>query len=82
MLDILGMRSIHNPAYQALINEIVSYRKSKNVTQIGLASKLGKPQQYIAKVENLDRRIDAIELKEWLKALDADRDFMIKILVD
>ncbi|WHP05426.1 helix-turn-helix transcriptional regulator [Acinetobacter corruptisaponis] len=76
------MRSIHNPAYQVLIEEIVSYRKSKNVTQVELASKLDKPQQYIAKVENLDRRIDAIELKEWLKALDADRDFMIKILVD
>ncbi|EHU2483439.1 helix-turn-helix transcriptional regulator [Acinetobacter baumannii] len=76
------MRSIHNPAYQALIKEIVSYRKSKNMTQVELASKLDKPQQYVAKVENLDRRIDAIELKQWLKALNADRDFMIKILVD
>lgn len=52
------------------------------MTQVELASKLNKPQQYIAKVENLDRRIDAIELKEWLKALNADRDFLIKILVD
>ena len=82
MLDIHVMRSIHNPAYQALIEEIVSYRKSKKVTQVQLALKLDKPQQYIAKVENLDRRIDAIELKQWLRALDADRDFMIKILID
>ena len=52
------------------------------MTQTELALTLGKPQQYVAKVENLDRRIDAIELKEWLRALNADRDFMIKILVD
>ncbi|ENU36981.1 hypothetical protein F970_00162 [Acinetobacter sp. CIP 102082] len=42
------------------------------MTQVELASSLKKPQSYIAKVENFDRRIDIIELQDWLKALDTE----------
>lgn len=42
----------------------------KNITQVELAASLKKHQSYIAKVENLDRRIDVLELHDWLLALD------------
>jgi len=64
------MSSIHDPRYIKLIHDLVVIRESKKVTQVELASSLKKPQSYVAKVENLDRRIDVLELQDWLNALD------------
>lgn len=64
------MSSIHDPRYKNLIKELIQIRELKNITQVELATSLKKPQSYIAKVENLDRRIDVLELHDWLLALD------------
>ncbi|MFV5590829.1 helix-turn-helix domain-containing protein [Acinetobacter variabilis] len=64
------MSSIHDPRYKKLIQELISIRELKKVTQVELATSLNKPQSYVAKVENLDRRLDILELKDWLSALD------------
>lgn len=63
------MSSIHDPRYRKLITELIRMRELKNITQVELASSLKKPQSYIAKVENLDRRLDIIELLDWLSVL-------------
>ncbi|MDH1363339.1 helix-turn-helix transcriptional regulator [Acinetobacter johnsonii] len=63
------MRSIHDPRYQDLIQKLIELRESKNVTQVELAQRLGKPQSYVSKVEILERRLDVIELIDWLTAL-------------
>ncbi|WP_168381476.1 helix-turn-helix domain-containing protein [Acinetobacter indicus] len=63
------MSSIHDPRYKKLIQELISIRESKKVTQVELATSLNKPQSYVAKVENLDRRLDILELTDWLTAL-------------
>lgn len=47
-------------------------REERKVTQVQLAASLKKHQSYVAKIENLDRRIDLIELKDWLKALNIE----------
>lgn len=64
------MSSIHDPRYKKLIQELISIRELKKVTQVELATSLNKPQSYVAKVENLDRRLDILELTDWLTALD------------
>ncbi|MCA4791149.1 helix-turn-helix domain-containing protein [Acinetobacter towneri] len=66
------MRSIHDPRYQDLIQKLIELRESKNVTQVELAQRLGKPQSYVSKVEILERRLDVIELMDWLNALNTD----------
>jgi len=71
------MRSIHDPRYQDLIQKLIQLRESKNVTQVELALRLGKPQSYVSKVEILERRLDVIELMDWLNALDAELAFFI-----
>lgn len=64
------MRSIHDPRYQDLIMKLIELRESKNVTQVELARRLEKPQSYVSKVEILERRLDVIELCDWLNSID------------
>ena len=66
------MRSIHDPRYQDLIKKLIELRESKDVTQVELARLLNKPQSYVSKVEILERRLDVIELSDWLKVLDKE----------
>jgi transcriptional regulator with XRE-family HTH domain len=63
------MKSIHDPRYLLLIQRLIAAREAAAVTQVQLAELLARPQSYIAKVENLDRRLDIVELSDWLKAL-------------
>jgi transcriptional regulator with XRE-family HTH domain len=65
------MSSIHDVRYQKLILNLIQIRESKDMTQVELSIILKKPQSYIAKVENLDRRLDVIELFDWLGALNS-----------
>lgn len=64
------MSSIHDPRYRKLIKALILKRELKNITQVQLASSLKKPQSYIAKVENFERRIDVLELHDWLNVLE------------
>lgn len=66
------MSSIHDPRYRVIIENLKKLRVSKNLTQVNLALSLKKQQSYIAKIENFERRIDIIELQDWLEALDTD----------
>jgi len=66
------MRSIHDPRYQDLIKKLIELRESKDMTQVELARRLNKPQSYVSKVEILERRIDVIELIDWLEILEVE----------
>lgn len=63
------MKSIHDPRYVQFIDVLIKARTEAQVTQAELAKRLEKPQSFVAKVENLDRRIDLVELADWLRAL-------------
>jgi transcriptional regulator with XRE-family HTH domain len=63
------MKSIYAPRYISLIEHLIIARNGLNKTQVDLAALLGKHQSYVAKVENFDRRIDVVELADWLNAL-------------
>lgn len=64
------MSSIHDQRYQRLIHSLITIRELKNITQVEVATSLKKPQSYVAKVENFDRRLDVIELIDWVRVLD------------
>ncbi|MBU3848363.1 MAG: helix-turn-helix transcriptional regulator [Candidatus Acinetobacter avistercoris] len=73
------MSSIHDPRYRKAIQKLIDLRESKKITQVKLATSLKKPQSYIAKVENCERRLDFIELYDWLKVLDENFNSLEKI---
>lgn len=64
------MKSIHDPRYIVLINRLRDIRKDKKITQQELIAKLNRPMSYLAKVENLERRLDLVELYDLLTAMD------------
>jgi transcriptional regulator with XRE-family HTH domain len=64
------MSTIHDPRYEQLIAALINARTERGTTQIMLAERLGQHQSYIAKVEGLERRLDVIELFDWLQGLE------------
>lgn len=66
------MTSLHRPEYKALIVELVKARKAADITQAELASRLNKPQSFVAKYEKAERRLDVIEFIEIAGILGAD----------
>ncbi|MDX3809943.1 MAG: helix-turn-helix transcriptional regulator [Bosea sp. (in: a-proteobacteria)] len=51
---------------------LIAARRSAGLTQEVVAKRLDKPQSFVAKYENGERRIDVIELIRIAKALDSD----------
>jgi len=65
-------RSVFTAAYAALIERIVRARRQSGFTQLELAEKLGKPQSFISKIEQGQRRVDVVEFCAIIEALGGD----------
>lgn len=57
---------------QAFQKKMRGLRKTAKLTQVQLAAKLRKPQSFVSKYENGERRLDVLELIEVLNALKTD----------
>ena len=66
------MSTVHDRRYARLIKHLVACRRAAGVTQEHLAAKLRIEQSAVSKVENLERRIGVIELRDWLTAIAYD----------
>ncbi|QNN68768.1 helix-turn-helix domain-containing protein [Thermomonas carbonis] len=72
------MKSIYQDAYQSLLTLLVEARNTSGLTQQQVADKLGRPQSFISKIENGDRRLDVIEFLEICRLLDTDPHALLK----
>ena len=66
--------TIYDEDYQRLIAKLVAARKAKGLTQSALAEKVRVGQYDVSKIENCVRRLDVVELRDWLKALGIKHD--------
>ncbi len=72
-----------NPLYIEMISRLRAARVAGDVTQAQLARKLGKEQTFVSKVETCERRLDAIELALWCRALGISlKEVLPSVLVD
>ena len=51
---------------------LVKARRSSGLTQVALATKLGRPQSFVSKFEQGERRLDVIEFLDVARALKVD----------
>ena len=65
-------KSTHTRQYRVFLNWLIEARKDSGLTQQQVADKLGRPQSFVAKYENGERRLDVVEFLEIANLLDAD----------
>lgn len=65
----------------AFRKKLQAVRKTAKLTQVQLAQRLGKPQSFVSKYENGERRLDVLELIEVLRALKIDVVKFVKELI-
>jgi len=75
---LFPLKSIYEDAYRALLAALVEARREADMTQQQLADKLRRPQSYVSKVENGDRRLDVIEFLDICRLLGADASDLLK----
>jgi transcriptional regulator with XRE-family HTH domain len=68
------MNSIWSPPYALLRAKLREMREQAGITQVQLATCLGKPQSYVSKVESGERQMDFLEVRDYCVA--CKRDFV------
>ncbi|RJL53465.1 helix-turn-helix domain-containing protein [Pectobacterium carotovorum] len=66
------MASIYSNEYQSVIKILREVRIEKGMTQENLANALGRPQSFVAKIENGERRLDIVEFIHIARLLSLD----------
>lgn len=71
-LDLTMPKILHSRHNDIFLQKLKDTRKSKRLRQRDLADLLGRHQGLVSKVERGERRLDVIELRDWLTALEID----------
>ena len=66
---VKSLHSRHNEVFLELLRDS---REAVKLRQADLADRLGRAQAIVSKAESGERRLDVIELRAWLIALDVD----------
>lgn len=62
-------KSVFTDAYAFVVEYLLVLRKEKGVSQVELARRLGKTQQFVSLVERRERRLDVVEFCVFVRAL-------------
>jgi transcriptional regulator with XRE-family HTH domain len=60
------LRAFHSPRYQNFCRRLKEARLRSGLTQAQAARALGQPQNFVSKCETGERRIDPIELADFM----------------
>ncbi|EKN4115355.1 MULTISPECIES: helix-turn-helix domain-containing protein [Yersinia] len=76
------MASIYSEEYQQVIKTLRQARIKQGISQLRLAEALGRPQSFVAKVENGERRLDFVELIHIARLLSVDELSLISMIMN
>ena len=65
-------KSVSSPEYAQFCAFLVSARQEAGLTQAAVADRLGKPQSFVAKYEQAERRLDVVEFVSIARVLGID----------
>ncbi|ECC1695025.1 XRE family transcriptional regulator [Salmonella enterica subsp. salamae] len=66
------MTSVYSIEYQMVLKALREARVAGHITQEELGKALGRPQSFIAKVENGERRLDIVEFVHLCRLVGID----------
>lgn len=75
-------KSVFTDAYAATIETLIGLRKEAGISQVELARRLGKPQQFVSRAERCERRLDLVEYYAFLRAMGADPRAVFEDVLD
>lgn len=65
-------KTIYTKQNEMFISLLVNARNMAELTQQAVADKLGKPQSFVAKYENGERRLDVVEFLQVAEVIETD----------
>ena len=74
-----GAASLQDKRYRQLIRALETVRLEAGLTQTEVAEALGLSQNAISRVENFDRRLDALEFLLWCKICRVTPDEVARV---
>ncbi len=75
------VRSVFTSGYESLVEALVAMRRAAGFTQRQLAERLGREQNFVARVEQGQRRVDVVEFVWICRACGAEPMAEIKKIV-
>lgn len=73
------MKSIHDPRYVEMLGRLRRAREAQGLGQKELATRLGRPQSYISKIETGDRRVDLVEVLDICRVLGVQLEAVVPL---
>lgn len=73
-------KTIFDPRYKLLIDELVRIRHKKELSQVDLARISGTSKTFIGRTEIRDRRLDIIETIDLFKAMGLSKKEILRII--
>ena len=73
-------KSVHSPGQNAFCELMIAARKKAGLTQRDVATRLERPQSFVAKYEGGERRIDVVEFLAIAGAIGADPVRLLRAL--
>jgi len=69
---------IYSKEHKYIVEQLKKARESASLSQAEAAKILHKTQSYISKIESGQRKIDIVQLKEFVKIYKKNLDFFIR----
>jgi transcriptional regulator with XRE-family HTH domain len=71
-------KSLNSPRHELVKAALIEQRRAVGMSQTEVATKLGRPQSYIAKIEGGERRIDFVELIDLAQVIGLDLEALVR----
>ncbi len=65
----------YQKAYRSFLTRLIQARKQAGLTQVDVATRLGKPHSFVSKCELGERRVDLVELQRFARIYGKELTF-------
>lgn len=73
-------KTVHTEQNKVLLKLLREFRQRRQLRQEDVAERMGWTQATVSNVERGERRLDVLELRAWLLALEADHVEFVRCL--